>query len=161
MTPNPGRGSSAPPSEAHGLELGRLDSLLGFHLRMAQVAIYRDFAATMADLNLTQKQCAVLELIAANPGASQIDLAAALGTDRATMMALVDRLDDRGLIERRRSKHDKRRQELRLTPEGIDLLAQARVLIDSHEQRFLSRFSPEALDTLLRGLGTIYRGAWE
>lgn len=84
-----------------GLDVGRLGDLMGFHLRMAHVAVYRDFAETMEELALTQKQLAVMELVAGNPGASQIDLANTLGTDRATMMALVNRLAARDLIERR------------------------------------------------------------
>lgn len=140
-----------------GLDLGRLDGILGFHLRMAGAAIYRDFAATLADLALTQKQLAVLELIERNPGVSQIDLANTLGTDRATMMALVDRLDLRGLIERRASKADKRKQELRLTPSGEAVRREAFALVDRHEQRFLSRFTPAERETLIQALKRICR----
>ena len=74
------------------LRTGRLDEILGFHLRMANVAIYQDYTAAMGDIGLTQKQFAVLELIAANPKVSQIDIANQLSMDRATMMALVNRL---------------------------------------------------------------------
>ena len=49
------------------LDLGRLDSLVGFHLRMATAALYRDFAQAMEGTGLTQKLFAVLELIEANP----------------------------------------------------------------------------------------------
>lgn len=119
-----------------GLDLGRLDGLLGFHLRMASAVLARDFAAAVGELDLTQKQCAVLELVAANPYVSQIDLAQALGTDRATMMALVDRLDRRGLILRRKSRRDARRQELSLTAAGKRLVEDARARIAAHEARF-------------------------
>lgn len=139
-----------------GLNVGRLGDLLGFHLRMAHVAIYRDFAETMAELALTQKQLAVMELIAANPGTSQIDLAHTLGTDRATMMALVNRLAARDLIERRPSSADRRRQELHLTKEGRAVLTRARKLIEMHEQRFIARFSLAEMDALLAALKRIY-----
>jgi hypothetical protein len=76
--PKDAQGASVVQGEAR-LDFGRLDALLGFHLRMASGAVARDFAATMDELGLTQKQCAVLELIAANPHISQIDMAAALG----------------------------------------------------------------------------------
>ncbi|MBY5537656.1 MarR family transcriptional regulator [Rhizobium leguminosarum] len=142
-----------------GLDVGRLGDLLGFHLRMAHVAVYRDFAETMAALALTQKQLAVMELVAGNPGASQIDLANTLGTDRATMMALVNRLAARDLIERRPSAADRRRQELHLTKEGRAMLARARELIDRHEQRFIELFSREELDALLAALKRIYKGS--
>jgi DNA-binding MarR family transcriptional regulator len=140
-----------------GLDRGRLEGILGFHLRMASAAVYRDFAAALAELALTQKQLAVLELIARNPGVSQIDLANTLGTDRATMMALVDRLDLRGLIERRPSKLDKRRQELRLTTSGEAVRLEAFGLVDRHEQRFLSRFTPAERERLVDALKHIYR----
>jgi DNA-binding MarR family transcriptional regulator len=139
-----------------GLDVGRLDDLLGFHLRMAHVAIYRDFAETMEELALTQKQLAVMELISGNPGPSQIDLAHTLGTDRATMMALVNRLAARDLIERRPSAADRRRQELHLTQTGSVVVAQARKLIDAHEHRFVSLFSNEEMAALLGALKRIY-----
>ncbi|MBX5204594.1 MarR family transcriptional regulator [Rhizobium sp. NZLR1] len=140
------------------LDVGRLGDLLGFHLRMAHVAIYRDFAETMEELRLTQKQLAVMELVAGNPGVSQIDLANTLGTDRATMMALVNRLAARDFIERRPSAADRRRQELHLTEAGRATLARARALIAMHEQRFIELFSPDEMDALLAALKRIYKG---
>jgi DNA-binding MarR family transcriptional regulator len=140
------------------LDVGRLGDLLGFHLRMAHIAIYRDFAETMEELALTQKQLAVMELVAGNPGASQIDLANTLGTDRATMMALINRLAARALIERHPSAADRRRQELHLTKAGTAMLVRARKLIDLHEQRFISLFSQDEMDGLLAALKRIYRG---
>ena len=113
---------------------------------------------TMEELALTQKQLAVMELVAGNPGASQIDLANTLGTDRATMMALVNRLAARDLIERRPSAADRRRQELHLTKAGRAVLARARELIDKHEQRFLELFSRDEMDALLMALKRIYKG---
>lgn len=139
------------------LDVGRLGDLLGFHLRMAHVAIYRDFAETMEELGLTQKQLAVMELLAVNAGASQIDLANTLGTDRATMMALVNRLAARDFVERRPSQADRRRQELHLTMAGRAMLAQARKLIDAHEQRFTDLFSHSEMDGLLAALKRIYK----
>ncbi|MBP2448059.1 MarR family winged helix-turn-helix transcriptional regulator [Rhizobium leguminosarum] len=140
------------------LDVGRLGNLMGFHLRMAHVAIYRDFAETMEELRLTQKQLAVMELVAGNPGVSQIDLANTLGTDRATMMALVNRLAARDFIERRPSAADRRRQELHLTEAGHAMLARARELITMHEQRFIELFSPDEMDALLAALKRIYKG---
>ena len=136
--------------------LGRLHGLLGFHLRMASAAVARDFAAAMDDLGLTQKQCAVLELIAANPGISQIDIAAALGMDRATTMAVVDRLDERGLVSRTASQRDRRRQELGLSETGRTTLAEARRRIGAHERRFATRLGPERATQLMMLLREIY-----
>jgi DNA-binding MarR family transcriptional regulator len=125
------------------LKSSRLSKLLGFHLRLAQVALFRDFVATVGELNLTPKQYTVLELIAENPGVSQVDLAATLSMDRATMMALVDRLEARSLLVRQVSKTDRRRQDLHLTSDGDDLLQKARSAISAHEARILADWTPE------------------
>ena len=138
------------------LRTGRLDDILGFHLRMANVAIYQDYTAAMGDIGLTQKQFAVLELIAANPRVSQIDIANQLSMDRATMMALVNRLESRDLLERQPSPVDRRRQELLLTEAGAEILKEARSIQEQHELRFTSRFSPQELEDFIRGLKRIY-----
>lgn len=138
------------------LDLGSLNQLLGFHVRMSAAAIYRDFSASLKDLDLTQKQYAVLSLINANPGCSQIALGATLDTDRATMMAIVDRLQDRRLLFRSPSKVDRRRQELNLTEDGRSVLAEATRRIEMHEQRFTSRFSAPELQQLILALRRIY-----
>lgn len=135
---------------------GDLDNLLGFHLRMANVAIYRDFATAMSKLELTQRQAATLALIEANPGTPQVAIAARLGSDRATIMAMVDRLEQRGLITRTRSLSDRRRQELFLTPLGQKVCKDAKKLIAEHESRFTSLFSADELKALFDALKRIH-----
>jgi DNA-binding MarR family transcriptional regulator len=114
--------------------------------------MHRDYMATVAGLNLTQKQTATLWLISANPGVSQVSVAAALGMDRATMMSVTDRLEERELVTRERSSVDRRRQELLLTPAGQALLRKVKARIAEHEERFKSRFKPTELAALLAAL---------
>ena len=95
--------------------------------------MHRHFVASVAELNLTQKQTATLWLISANPGVSQVSVAAALDMDRATMMAVTDRLEERGFVVRKRSTVDRRRQELYLTPAGRALLRKCKARIAEHE----------------------------
>ena len=99
------------PLDSPSLMFEELDGLLGYRLRRAQGAMHRDFMAAVASLDLTQKQAATLWLIHSNAGVAQVSVAAALGMDRATMMAIVDRLEERGLVIRKRSSTDRRRQE--------------------------------------------------
>jgi DNA-binding MarR family transcriptional regulator len=146
-----------PAAEASTLDLAGLPDLLGFHLRLAHVAMYRDFMAVLSDLDLTQKQCATLQLIGANPAVSQVDIAATLGTDRATMMAMVDRLEERGLVVRTRSQVDRRRRELHLTPEGQSVTRKAVAAIQGHESRFKSRLTKSQLESLMTALRAIHR----
>jgi len=145
---------SAPPSvrERDSLEHNRLDDMVGYQLRMAYVAVRRHFETAMERLELTQKQTGVLWLIDANGGVSQIALANELGMDRASMMAIVDRLEERGLIVRKRSAEDGRRQELYVTPKGRKVLSQAKSAIHHHEKWISARFRSKDLHALVTGL---------
>ena len=138
--------------EAPSLMFEELDGLLGYRLRRAQGAMHRDFMAAVASLDLTQKQAATLWLISGNPGVAQVAVASALGMDRATMMAIVDRLEQRRLVIRQRSTTDRRRQELYLTPAGQNALRKAKARIAKHEERFKALFTAAELESLLSAL---------
>lgn len=134
------------------LDFQGLDGLLGYRLRRAQGAMHRAYLAAVAGLNLTQKQTATLWLIGANPGLAQVSLAAALGMDRATMMAVTDRLEARSLVVRKRSTLDRRRQELYLTLAGEKILRKVKARVLEHEKRFTSLFERAELQALLSAL---------
>jgi DNA-binding MarR family transcriptional regulator len=138
--------------EGPSLMFEELDGLLGYRLRRAQGAMHRDFMAAVASLDLTQKQAATLWLINGNPGVAQVAVATALGMDRATMMAIVDRLEERRLVIRQRSSTDRRRQELYLTPAGQSALRKAKARIAKHEERFKALFTAAELQSLLTAL---------
>lgn len=131
------------------LDLGGLDALAGFQMRMAMIAVNRHWSACMASLDLTQKQAGILWLIGANAGVSQIVLANAVLMDRASMMAIIDRLEDRGLIIRKKSVRDGRRQELYLTPKGRQVLAQSKALVAKNEEWIKSHFPEGELEPFL------------
>jgi DNA-binding MarR family transcriptional regulator len=134
------------------LMFAELDGLLGYRLRRAQGAFHRDYMAAIGSLNVTQKQTGTLWLIHANPGAAQVSVAAALGMDRATMMSIIDRLDERGLVVRRKSSTDRRRQELYLTPAGQALLRKVKTRIAAHEERIKALFAAPEMAALLAAL---------
>lgn len=136
--------------------LGGLDQIVGLHIRLANGAIYRHFSETCSDLGLTQKQVAVLWLIDDNPGIAQADIGRLLQMDRATVMAIVNRLQDRGLVERGASTADRRRQTLHLTDEGYASLVVARECIAEHEKWLKERFSPGETALLIELLSRIH-----
>jgi MarR family transcriptional regulator, organic hydroperoxide resistance regulator len=143
--------------EAPTLMFAELDSLLGYLLRRAQGAMHRDFMAAVADFELTQKQMATLWLIQANPGVSQAEVASALAMDRATMMAVTDRLEDREFVIRKRSSADRRRQDLYLTPAGQSTLRKCKTRIAEHEEKFRALFTAPELTALLEALKKFQR----
>ncbi len=139
-------------SDKPALRHNRLDENVGYQLRMAYVAVRRHFETAMEKLDLTQKQTSVLWLIDANTGVSQISLANELSMDRASMMAIVDRLEERGLIVRKRSADDGRRQELYVTAKGRKVLAQAKSAILDHEKWMTAKFSKAELNAFVGAL---------
>jgi DNA-binding MarR family transcriptional regulator len=136
--------------------LGAIADIVGFHIRLAHGAVYRHFMETFAHLDLTQKQVSVLWLIDDHPGIAQADLAQRLQMDRATVMAIVNRLQAREYLERGVSQVDKRRQTLMLRPAGRDALAAARKAILDHESWLKSRFTKREVEQLVRLLTRIH-----
>ena len=91
------------------------------------------YAGRVAELELDPAQTGVLHLIAREPGRSQQALADRLGVAPSRVVGLVDGLEARGLLERRRSATDRRTYELHLTGQGQDLLQRLRQVATAHE----------------------------
>ncbi len=125
---------------------GLLPSLLGYRLRLAQQAVFRDFASSVAELS--PGRVGILLLLEANPGVTQSRLAQAVSLDRSTMVGVVDMLESRGLIERRRGE-DRRTNGLWLTDEGRVLVARLKRRIQAHERRVAAHLSPQERAQLL------------
>jgi DNA-binding MarR family transcriptional regulator len=139
-----------------GEDLGGLNGIVGFHIRLAHGAVYRHFTETFSDLDLTQKQVSALWLVADHPGISQIELGGRLRMDRATTMTIVNRLQDRDYLRREKSTSDARKQALYLTDEGADALAQAKAAIAEHEAWLKARFTPAEIEKLVEMLARIH-----
>ncbi len=69
-------------------------------------------------LHVGPAEFGTLVLCEQNPGMAQFQIAAALDIDKASVVAVVDRLEELGWLLRRRSNHDRRRYGLYLTAEG-------------------------------------------
>jgi DNA-binding MarR family transcriptional regulator len=143
-------------TEDNAAELGGLNGIVGFHIRLAHGAVYRHFTETFSDLDLTQKQVSALWLVADHPGISQIELGGRLRMDRATTMTIVNRLQDRDYMRRERSESDGRKQALHVTEKGIAALAEAKHCIGEHEAWLKARFSAAEIEKLVEMLARIH-----
>ncbi len=125
-------------------------NIIGYRLRRAQLSVFQRFLGTFDRMALRPAEYSVLGLIADNPGRRQTEISLALGIKRANLVALVDGLAGRGLIERRAASEDKRANALHLTPAGKRFLSRARKLHDSLERELTERLGGEAeRDSLL------------
>lgn len=137
------------------IDLGTLPNLVGYHLRMAQVTVFKDFDRELAELDITPAIFGVLEVLQHNKGLTQSRLAAAIGLDRSSLVPLLDKLEKRGLVAREASQMDRRSNHLFLTPDGRQLLGKADKRVRQHEQRILAGLTKTETKQLISLLSKI------
>jgi len=137
------------------IEFGHLPGLIGYQLRLAQIAIFRDFALALGEQDITPGLFGVLVIIEANPGLKQTELAKATHLDRSTVVSVIDNLERRTLVERRAATTDRRSNSLHLTANGKVLLKRLKRLVAEHEQRLKGNLSAAEQATLIRLLRKI------
>ena len=125
------------------VELGGLKGHLGYFIRRAQVWVFQDFIRALKALDLSPGQYSVLLIIDANPGLSQAELGRTLGIERARLVRVLHRLDERGLTRRLQSSSDGRTHALRLTSKGQDTMRRAMELAEQHEERLIGKIGAE------------------
>lgn len=136
--------------------LPMLQSLLGYNVRRAHVTLARDFQRHVGQGKIRPVIFSILLLAESQPGIAQVDLAHKLALDKASVVALIDRLERNGLVERRRSTQDRRRQGLFLTPQGLLRLQTFKDEVTRHERRFIERYTPVELALLISLLQRIH-----
>jgi DNA-binding MarR family transcriptional regulator len=129
-----------------------LASRLGYLLKHAQQRLAQAAAPVMLPFGIDGRELAVLTVLAGEVTLSQQEAAELLGVDRTTMVALVDALEAKGLVERRRSAQDRRRNIVQLTASGQDCLRRASKARDNVEREFLAPLGEDLAQQFIRAL---------
>ena len=116
------------------INFGPLPHYLGYQIRQAQAAVFRDLMTSIADIKVTPGEFSLLAMLDVNPGISQVDLAAVYKLDKSTLSLAVGRLVKRGLVRRTRSREDERYYALWLLRPGRLLLQRMRERVEAQEQ---------------------------
>jgi DNA-binding MarR family transcriptional regulator len=138
------------PSEREAL--GDPSRRLGYLLKHAQLRFGELVGAALAPLGIDGRQWGALLCLDDQPRSSQAELARWLGIDRTTMVALIDDLETKGLVERRPHADDRRKNTVELTVAGCDIKRRAARLVDDCERRFLATLSERQAQQLRRAL---------
>ena len=101
------------------------------------------FARRIGELDLTPPQTGLLRAVAQAPGSSQQALAELLGTPATRLVALVDGLEQRGLVERRRNPADRRLHAVHLTDAGTALMRDIGRVAREHDDAVLAALDPD------------------
>jgi DNA-binding MarR family transcriptional regulator len=109
---------SAPPSV-------NIDDQPGHYIRRLHQISVGIFLQELSELGITPVQYAALQTVANQPGIDQRTLARTIALDASTTGGVVDRLEQRGALERRTAPSDRRARQLWLTADGERLLTEA------------------------------------
>jgi len=128
------------------IDTGSIDNDIGYRIRMANVHIFKNFKKL---IGMTPQKYAVLGLIAHNEGLPQVALGRTLNMDKATTMAIIDKLEQSGLIVRKTSTVDRRYQAIFMTPNGKKKQRVFETDVQAFEDHLSSKFTKSELADFL------------
>lgn len=121
-----------------GEPLPALAGRLGYLMKHAHQRLSDLTGSALAPFGISGRECAVLIAIDDRVPLSQQEVARRLGVDRTTMVALIDDLENKGLVQRRQDPRDRRKNVVVLTNAGHAILSRARTAAEEAERRFLA-----------------------
>ena len=141
-----------PKADPGGLDQSRLTHLVGYAASRAAITMKRVFARNFEHLDLKVIEFSILMLVTANPQVNQKQLGEALDISAPNMAVTLDRLVERGWVERVRSTKDRRAMHIHLTSGGRELVERAEKIaatMETHALRALSAAERALLIELL------------
>jgi DNA-binding MarR family transcriptional regulator len=135
-----------------------LDAQIGFVLRRAHQRHVAIFADCLSSFALTPQQFSALAKIRQTGGVSQNRLGRLTAMDPATILGVVQRLVQRGLIERATDPTDPRSTRLTLTPAGVSLITDAIPHAMEATERTLAALPPHQRKELVALLSKLAEG---
>ena len=154
----PKRSAAAAAPDDAPLDQSRLTHLVGYTASRASIELKKAFARHMAPLQLKAVDFSILTLVAANPGAHQTQIARTLDISAPNMALTLDRLVERGWVERVRSTRDRRAQQIHLTAKGRDLERRAAKIAADMEKQPLQVLSAAERALLIELLLKVAQG---
>jgi DNA-binding MarR family transcriptional regulator len=138
-----------------GVSLGGLETTIGFLLRLAQVAVFKDLLAALKPFDLRVTDLSVLLVIEATPGLQQRVIGEVLRIQRPNLVTIIDQLETRGLVRRGPVPGDRRAYALSLTAEGEALLQKAKTAHAQHDRKVLDALGDFEAEPMLAALRRI------
>ncbi|WP_433757601.1 MarR family winged helix-turn-helix transcriptional regulator [Nocardia sp. CA-135398] len=115
---------------------------LGFH-------VAQRFTDLLAPLGISPRHYGTLRILRANDGQSQQQLCEAQRIHRNVMVGLVDELEKRGLVERRKHPTDRRAHAVYLLPAAHELLTRAEAIVTGLDADVTAALAPDERATLV------------
>jgi DNA-binding MarR family transcriptional regulator len=140
--------SDSPPTTAGVTPPRELVSSPSFLLKRLGLTVKERVADAFEQVGASPQHYAVLAVLEEGDRETQATIADALAYDRSYLVGLLDELEERGLVERRRDPADRRRHIVRVTAAGRKALAKLRALHEQVDDDFCAPLSSDERATL-------------
>jgi DNA-binding MarR family transcriptional regulator len=137
------------PSKPLSLTMDAVYTKPGYLFRRMQQIAVAIFMEECRAFDLTPVQYAALVAIQTHPGIDATRLSAVIAFDRSTLGSVIERIEAKGLVERKPSPDDKRIKLLHLTRPGAALLREIVPAVDRAQARMLEPLKPADRKTLM------------
>ena len=137
------------PSKPASLTMDAVYTKPGYLFRRMQQIAVAIFMEECRAFELTPVQYAALVAIQTHPGIDATRLSAVIAFDRSTLGSVIERIEAKGLIERKPSPDDRRIKLLYLTRSGAALLREIVPAVDRAQARMLEPLKPAERKTLM------------
>ena len=128
---------------------------VGFLLAMTKGGAESIVSTELEEIGIYPRQYGLMLVLASEGPLSQGELAEWVRTDRTTMVALVDGLEQRGYVKRERNPDDRRAYQLQLTAKGRKALTRGRGLMRRAENQLLRSLDADERARLVELLGKV------
>lgn len=133
----------------------RMTEALGFAIKDLSQLMRRTFDERARAIGVTRAQWRTLFVLSRNEGSNQGALADLLDVEPITLCRMVDRLEEAGLVERRRDPADRRAWRIYLTEASHPLVAQLRELGEALNEEALDGITADERDQLMNILARV------
>ena len=128
---------------------------VGMLMRGAYLSFHRRAQATFSQLGVTADQYVMLSVLAEKDNCTQKELARRSYSDANTITAMVNRLEEHGLVERRSCERDRRVWRISLTAKGLGLHEQLEDLAATFHPTLEKTLAPHSRDEIIRWLRNV------
>ncbi|GJG94980.1 MarR family winged helix-turn-helix transcriptional regulator [Cupriavidus pauculus] len=137
----------------------QLTQSVGFHLNRARNSLLMEMDAALRPLDITAQQMGIMQSLMRGAANTPLEISRLLGIDTGLMTRMLDKLENKGLLQRQRSDEDRRVIHLILTAKGKAVAAQIPDIAPDVLNHRLRNFSKDEFNEFMRLLQKFVDGS--
>jgi DNA-binding MarR family transcriptional regulator len=133
------------------------DEYISFLIARTHRILRKRLRETLREFELTAQQFGVLSILYREDGLPARELVVRLFSDSSTIMDLVDRLEEKGLVKREADPKDRRVNPIFLTGKATSFMPKIMARVDRFEKAIHENLPQPEVEALKSGLIQLYR----